>query len=278
MMCAKFWSATLIFLLYFNPAYPAIAHSGEISLALGAGRINRKVQSFHEIRQAYTVRQKWDRSCGSAALSTILTHHYGDSTSEALIIMSILKITDPSKIRARGGFSLLDLKRFLETRGYEGKGYSGMALEELAGMEVPAIVPVRVRGYDHFVVFRGIRGSRVSLSDPAFGILTLKISDFLEIWKGGVGFIALREGFKSPKDGPFAKGEDFLVPDGSSVIRVGLKASSNPLIRRALRCPHEEKYFLPCLAPGRCVPVFVHPSRSYRCRGGNASERFDRNT
>jgi hypothetical protein len=152
-------------------------------------------------------------------LATILTHHYHDKTSEAVIITSILRITDPIKIKARGGFSLLDLKRFVESRGYEGRGYAGLSLEELAGLVVPAITPVKTRGYDHFVVFRGIRGDRVVLSDPAFGTVTMKTSQFAEMWKGGVGFIVLPRTPVATANGLDPKPEELLIPDGGGVFR-----------------------------------------------------------
>jgi predicted double-glycine peptidase len=200
-------------------AKPFAVFAGEVYLNLGGVRGHKTIRSLQEIRQAHTVRQRWDYSCGSAALATILTHHYHDKTSEAVIITSILRITDPVKIKARGGFSLLDLKRFLASRGYEGKGYAGLSLEELAGLKLPAVVPVRTRGYDHFVVFRGIRGNRVLLSDPAFGTVTMKSAQFVETWKGGVAFMVLRPGAPEPSDGLEPKPEDFLVPDGVAILR-----------------------------------------------------------
>src|SRR5260370_16548078 len=66
------------------------------------------------------------------------------------------------------GFSLLDIKNYLSRRGLESNGYRA-PLEKLAGVRVPAIVLVNVRGYAHFVVLEGIRDGWVLLSDPANG-------------------------------------------------------------------------------------------------------------
>jgi uncharacterized protein len=210
---------------------PSPVLGGEMYLNLGDVRGHKKIRSLHEIRQANTVRQKWDYSCGSAALATILTHHYCDKTSEAVIITSILRIANPVKIKARGGFSLLDLKRFVESRGYEGKGYGGLTIEELTSFDLPAIVPIQTRGYDHFVVFRGIRGDRVVLSDPAFGTITMKVARFLDIWKGGVGFIVLRPGSEPFSGGLEPKAEEILIPDGGGINRVSA-IGTTPLTRR----------------------------------------------
>jgi hypothetical protein len=93
----------------------------------------------------------------------------------------------------------------------------------LRGFGAPAIVPVHVKGYDHFVVFRGIRGNRVVLSDPAFGTVTLTVAQFLEIWKGGIGFVVLRPGSGSSYHGLDPKPEELMVVDGGSVGRTALE-------------------------------------------------------
>ncbi len=213
-------------------AVPGPATSGGSYLYLGAHRSIKPVRSFSEIRWTHTVRQRWDNSCGSAALSTILTHHYADPTSEAVIIMAILRRTDPVKVKARGGFSLLDLKRFVESRGYVGKGYAGLSLKELEEFRAPAIVPVVMRGYDHFVVFRGRRGNRVLLSDPAFGAVTMTTERFGGLWKGGIGFLVLRSTPGQKDNGLDPRPEEFLVPDGGSIARTAIDLRPTPLTRR----------------------------------------------
>jgi hypothetical protein len=211
---------------------PLPVSGGDVYLNLGGVRGNKPVRSLQEIRWAHTVRQRWDNSCGSAALSTILTHHYQDKTSEAVIIMSILRRTDPVKIRAKGGFSLLDLKRFVESKGYLGRGYADLNLEELVGLGAPAIVPVVMRGYDHFVVFRGIRGNRVVLSDPAFGNVTMTVDRFLGMWKGGIGFVALKPPSAPPARGLDPKPEEIVIPVDGFVARSALDIRPVPLSRR----------------------------------------------
>jgi hypothetical protein len=201
-----------------------------MSFDAGGARLRTTVRSFHEMRQDRTVRQRWDLSCGPAALSTLLTHHYGDAVSEAVIVVSILRNADPAKIRAQRGFSLLDLKRFVESRGYEGKGYGGLTLKDLAELGMPAIVPARIKGYSHFVVFRDMRGDRVTLSDPAFGTVTMKAGRFLEIWEKGIGFIVLRQGSPLPR-GLESRPEEYFVPDGTAVTRAALRMSPVPPTR-----------------------------------------------
>jgi uncharacterized protein len=64
-------------------------------------------------------------------------------------------------------------------------------------------VPVRFNGYNHFVVFRGMRGNRVLLADPAFGNRTMLAEKFVAAWLehadlGRVGFVVARAGGVAP--------------------------------------------------------------------------------
>lgn len=152
-------------------------------------RATKTVRTMKDLRDARIVRQHWDMTCGAAALSTLLTYDFKDNTPETAVVVWILRRTNPVKIQARGGFSLLDLKRFVQFRGYRAEGFIGMSLEELAALKTPAIVPIRSKGVDHFVIVRGVFGDRVLLADPAFGNMTMKINKFQDVWKQGITFI-----------------------------------------------------------------------------------------
>lgn len=194
------WAGSgLVLALVLVAAAPGLAGT---PLRSAAGRLEVPVATFKSLREAGLVRQGWDISCGSAALSTVLTHHHGDPYSEASIAVSMLKNTDPAKVRARGGFSLLDLKRFAEAVGYTASGYGGLTLKDLAQAAVPAILPVRIRDYDHFVVFRGLAGRRVFLGDPAFGNITLSRDDFAAAWTSGIGFFVFADAQQGLAAGP----------------------------------------------------------------------------
>ncbi len=208
------------------------------ALATMAGRVEVGVASFRELREARLVRQGWDISCGSAALSTILTYHFDDPYTEATIALSILRNTDPERVRARGGFSLLDLSRFAEAVGYVTRGYGEMTLADLEQQPVPAILPVRFRDYDHFVVFRGRAGDRVLIGDPAFGNLTLTLAQFEEAWSSGIGFFvyadeqqaALRGAETASPLDPNAL--NVLLPNTDYIQRISRGAGPVPPTRR----------------------------------------------
>jgi hypothetical protein len=96
----------------------------------------------------------------------------------------------------RQGFSLLDLKRFAEFRGYKVAGYKEMdfsdLLEFLEKDRLPVLVPINTFGYSHFVVVRGIQGNRVYLADPAVGKTTMTIARFASVWVDGIGLVVSR--------------------------------------------------------------------------------------
>jgi predicted double-glycine peptidase len=156
-------------------------------------RGTKTVRSLQELRQAHVVRQRWDLSCGAAALSTLLTFHVGDSVGEADIITSILRRSDPVRIRARQGFSLLDLKRFAVSRGHAADGYGQLDMTQLEHL-APAIVPTRLGGYNHFVVFLGVEDGHVLLADPAFGNRTMTADRFAAVWPSRIAFVVRPSG------------------------------------------------------------------------------------
>jgi predicted double-glycine peptidase len=127
------------------------------------------VQSLQEIRRENVVTQQWDLSCGAAALATVLTYQHGDPTPEATIISAMLEQTDPARVNERGGFSLLDLKRFADSRGYVGVGYAELTSENL-GELAPIIVPITVRDTVTSSFFGALRKAARSLPIRPSGI------------------------------------------------------------------------------------------------------------
>jgi predicted double-glycine peptidase len=164
-----------------GPAY-ALEVAG---FAGGAFRVN--VRSIKEARIATTVLQRYDFSCGAAAVATLLTYHYGDPVTEQVVFREMFERGDRDIIR-REGFSLLDMKLFLEARGYRADGIEA-SLGELAEARIPAIVLIRENGYMHFVVVKGIRGGRVLVGDPAVGSKTYPQADFEKLWVNRILFL-----------------------------------------------------------------------------------------
>lgn len=163
-----------------------------LTLVFGSFAVAGPIRSLQEIRHEGVVIQKWDTSCGAAALATVLTYSLNDPVSEREVASGMLRMTEPLKVKHRGGFSLLDMKHFAELRGYKGEGYRGLALDNLLELNSP-IIPIVQHGYPHFVVVRGLdRRGRVRIADPGFGNRTLSVRDFTAAWQGGIGFVVTR--------------------------------------------------------------------------------------
>lgn len=155
--------------------------------SMGGGDVVMPVTSIRQSRLAGTVLQQYDFSCGSAAVATLLTHHYGLPVSESTVFESMFRQGDQQKIR-REGFSLLDMKRFLKSQGFEADGFE-QPLDKLLEARVPAIVLVNENGYRHFVVVKGLRDGRVLVGDPANGTRAMPRARFDAIWQGRLLFV-----------------------------------------------------------------------------------------
>ncbi len=203
---------------------PALAqNSGEEAGVQGS----KNIRSLKEIRGEGVVRQKWDMSCGAAALSTVLTYDFKDPTSESAIVVWILHRVDPVRVRARGGFSLLDLKHFAEARGYRAEGFSDVTIEELAQEKTSVITPIRAKGVDHFVVVKGFVAGHVLLADPAFGNMTMRVDQFQALWKNGIVFIVHPPDERMISEKTLTMASR-LVPDETVITRrIGVVAPSN---------------------------------------------------
>ena len=176
----------------------------------------KPVRSMLEMRHESVVVQQWDTSCGAAALATILTYQHGDPIPEKKIAEAMLKRTDPLRVKYRGGFSLLDLKRFVESRGYEADGYTEVDLENLVEFG-PSIVPVTISGYNHFVVFRGIISDRVFLADPGFGNRTVSIDEFQDAWVQNMAFVVTSTDGKTARSRLAPRETEVITPTANSI-------------------------------------------------------------
>jgi predicted double-glycine peptidase len=152
----------------------------------------KPVRSLSEIRHEGVIVQKWETSCAAAALATVLTFSHNDPVSEKVVAQGMLRSTDPIKVKVRGGFSLLDMKRFVETRGFKGTAYKRLSVEDLLTLRTP-IVPIDFYGNPHFVVVRGLNAAgEVHIADPGFGNHSMSVTNFQAIWKDGIAFVVLQ--------------------------------------------------------------------------------------
>jgi predicted double-glycine peptidase len=163
-----------------------------VALGFAPGGAAEPVRSLLEMRREGVVLQQWDASCGAAALATVLRYTFDEPVTEREAAQAMLRKTDPLRVKVRGGFSLLDMKRFAESRDYRAEGYRGLSMEELLGMRSPIVV-IEEFGRPHFVVVRGMRGGEIDIADPAFGNRRMAPQRFREAWRDGIGFVLERQ-------------------------------------------------------------------------------------
>ena len=81
-------------------------------------------------------------------------------------------------------FSLLELKRYGETRGYVSRGFKVTDPKKIAQLKIPALTLINTRGYNHFVVIKGVKNGEVFIADPAFGNSSKPLDTFVKDWSG----------------------------------------------------------------------------------------------
>lgn len=179
------------------------AFAGELVLPIPGGQVRAPLTSLAELRWQRVVPQQYDFSCGSAALATLLTHHYDRPVTEAVVFTTMYEQGDPLLIEQQG-FSLLDLRNFLGQVGLRADGFR-LDIDKLAEIGVPMITMIDLAGFHHYVLIKGVRGDYVLIGDPALGLIALSRADFEPIWSG----VALavrdelergRETFNHPND------------------------------------------------------------------------------
>ena len=163
------------------------AHAGDLLISSGGAAPRIKVASMAERKFATVIRQQYDFSCGSAALATLLTHHYGRPTSETDAFKAMWEVGDQNRIRELG-FSLLEMKRYLESLDLKADGFK-VSLGRVQEIGVPGIALIDVRGYRHFVVVKGVTDKTVLVGDPSAGVVSMSRRTFEERWDGVILFI-----------------------------------------------------------------------------------------
>ena len=155
---------------------------------------NVVVRPANQVKYRGIVRQAYDYSCGSAALTTLLNGYLGRQFQERQIMEGLLRFGETDKIVERRGFSVLDMKRLVTALGHPSGGFRA-STKDLVVLDHPAIAPIGYAGFEHFVVVKGFKDGRVYVADPALGNLSFTIERFEEIWLDNVLFIVFPNGF-----------------------------------------------------------------------------------
>lgn len=163
-----------------------------LSVVPGGAVVYKPIQSMRERKFADLVQQKTDFSCGAAALATILRQAYWLDVNEEQIIEGMLAHSDQDLVRVQG-FSMLDMKRYVESIGMRARGYR-VAPQTLSEIRIPVVVLLDIRGYKHFVVMQKVHEGWVYIGDPVLGHKRYKVDDFVKGWNGII-FAVIGQGY-----------------------------------------------------------------------------------
>lgn len=180
-----------------------------------------RIEPLVEQKFRNIVRQAYDYSCGSAALTTILNFYLGRNLSERQVMEGLLHYGESDRIVSRRAFSMLDMKRLVTALGYPSGGFRA-TIDDLIDLDHPAIVPIHHAGFKHFVVLRTIRDGRVYMADPAVGNLSFTLAQFEEKWDDNVLFIVF-PGSDKPLDNLELKEEDLRFVDDQTMTLLALQ-------------------------------------------------------
>ncbi|MCI0150820.1 C39 family peptidase [Paraburkholderia sediminicola] len=164
------------------------------------------VHSIRDLRYDHIVAQRFDYSCGSAALATLLKYGYGIDIPEPEMIRRMMAFSTPEVV-VKNGFSMLDMKKFVETIGLRGRGFR-VTVEALYHLQIPVLVLINTDGYEHFVIVKHAENGRIFIADPALGNRIVMEDDFVRKWNGLV-FAVVGKPFM--EDSPLLQGNESLA-------------------------------------------------------------------
>jgi predicted double-glycine peptidase len=202
-------------------AVPATQSSIDVTAA-GSTRAPDTVRSWRDFRDESVVLQRFDFSCGSAALATLMRYYFGDPVSEEAILVGILGSMSAAEVRDRetNGLSLLDLRNYAERAGYQAVGVR-LTLASLPRLAGPVIVHLEGSGYPHFAVLKGVRGDRIYIADPSRGNVRLSAARFANEWSG-VALVLGKDGLALPQTSPLTVDDQEPVPNETLAARRAL--------------------------------------------------------
>lgn len=157
--------------------------AGSVPVPGLGGQVTVNVESFQQRRFNSILPQEYDFSCGSAALASLLSFHYGYDISEKEVFAAMLALADADKVRQEG-FSMLDMKRYLASEGYQADGFRMPLAGLREKIRLPLIVLVTLDGFRHFVLIKGISEDEVLVGDPARGLRVYSHREFERYWDG----------------------------------------------------------------------------------------------
>lgn len=173
------------------------------------------------------VRQAYDYSCGSAALTTLLNGYLGLNLTEQQTMDGLMKYGEYDRIVERRSFSLLDMKRYMTALGYESGGFRG-DFNDLIALDKPAIIPISYAGFKHFVVYKAHGEGRVFLADPALGNISFTDNHFKDVWENNTLFIVTPNAGATTSNLLALQDHDMRIVDDATINQVAFYQAALP--------------------------------------------------
>ncbi len=133
------------------------------------------------------VRQHDITDCGAACLATVARTH---GLKIPIAIIRQYAGTD------RQGTNVLGVVEAAQKLGFEAKGVRAKP-DALSQIPLPCIAHVNSGNLLHYVVIHEVKPGRLSIADPAKGIVTLSREKFTEIWSGILILLIPGAGFRA---------------------------------------------------------------------------------
>jgi hypothetical protein len=166
------------------PTVPTARAAGSLPIVDAGGFYQVRLPSYRDSKFNRVIPQAHDFSCGSAAMATLLTYHYGRPTTEKEVLEEMMLFGNTERILTQG-FSMGDMKDYLERHGYQSGGYQA-PLDVLVKARIPGVVLISTKGFMHFVVVKGVAEGYVLVGDPALGVSIQSREEFEKTWTGVV--------------------------------------------------------------------------------------------
>ncbi|WP_233863854.1 C39 family peptidase [Paraburkholderia adhaesiva] len=202
-VCATALAACASACVLYAPAY---AQSTIDATNLIGVPVKLPIRSMKDLRYRSVVTQQFDYSCGAAALATLLKYGYDIDIPEVELIRRMMAFSTPEVVQ-KNGFSMLDMKKFVETIGLRGRGFR-VNIDALHHLQIPVLVLMNIEGYEHFVIVKHAADGRVFIADPALGNRIVAEDDFSKSWNGLV-FAVLGKPFR--EDSPLLQNNESLA-------------------------------------------------------------------
>ncbi len=180
-----------------NPSYLALEIQTSDSTSVWLSAKLRKASASHrlyehgdfsgDVESPYflpTLRASLDYSGVSSSIATLLLK-FGASVSEDSVMKGLFKYGDQALINERHGFSMLDIKSYLDVLNISSNGYKTDSIDSIHGLlaekNSAAITTVKIMGIKHFAILTGIDQNSAYLASPLFGNVLISQGDFQDV-------------------------------------------------------------------------------------------------